>query len=235
MSTLNLLYKQEYAINDKIKIYIPTVGEILDFGEDEYYSIISSLTSMPYDVMVQLDDIGIDYSQITEYELFILLFEGIRKQDNHLVFGDLDLTKLKFDENTMSFYDRENDIRVDRKVQQQIAATIRKIHHLEKNRKKPANEEAREYLLKRAREKMKRNKSRANDSQLESLIIALVNTEQFKYDFAEVRDLTIYQFNESVRQVAKKIEYDHKIDGVYHGTVDPKGLSRDDLNWLVHK
>ena len=235
MSTLSLLYKQEYAINEKIKIYIPTVGEILDFGEDEYYSIISSLTSMPMDVMVQLDDVNIDYTQITEYELFILMFEGIRNQDTHLVFGDLDLSKLKFDEKTMSFYDPVNDVRVDRRMQQQIAATLRKLHHLEKNRKKPANEEAKEYLLKRAREKMKRHKGRSNDSQLESLIIALVNTEQFKYDFAGARDLTIYQFNESVRQVAKKIEYDHKIDGVYHGTIDPKGLSRDELNWLVHK
>lgn len=55
MGTINLLYKNEYAINDKIHIIIPTVGEILD-NEDDYYTIVSILTAMPIDFMVQLDD-----------------------------------------------------------------------------------------------------------------------------------------------------------------------------------
>ena len=67
------------------------------------------------------------------------------------------------------------------------------------------------------------------------MIVALVNTEQFKYDFDGVRDLTIYQFNESARQIIKKIDYDNRMRGVYAGTVDIKDLSQDDLNWLTHK
>ena len=30
MATLNLLYKREYAINDFIKVMIPSVGDVLD-------------------------------------------------------------------------------------------------------------------------------------------------------------------------------------------------------------
>ena len=40
MATLNLLYKQEYAINEHIKIQIPTVGEVLD-NEDDYYTMVT--------------------------------------------------------------------------------------------------------------------------------------------------------------------------------------------------
>ena len=36
MATINLLYKKEYAINDSVRVRIPTVGEILD-NEDRYY------------------------------------------------------------------------------------------------------------------------------------------------------------------------------------------------------
>ena len=68
MSTLNLLYKKEYKINDSIKIMIPTVGEIVD-NEDDYYSLITVLTAMPIDLMVPLDEAGIDYTQINDYEL----------------------------------------------------------------------------------------------------------------------------------------------------------------------
>lgn len=238
MATINFLYQREYAINDSVHIIIPKVGEILK-DEDAYYNLVSALIAMPIDMMVQLDDAHIDFTKINEYELFLLLFEGLKKQDTSLIFGDLDLKNFDFDENPqngmITLYDKERDIRIDRAIHGQIAAALRKIHHLEKNRRKPANAEAKEYMLKRARDKLKRKKNRKEDSQLESLIVALVNTEQFKYDFEGTRELSIYQFNESVRQIVKKIDYDNRMYGIYTGTLNPKEFSQDDLNWLVHK
>ena len=66
MATQNLLYKTEYKINEFIQVRIPTVGDVLDH-EDDYYSMVSMLTAMPIDMMVQLDDIGIDFTKINEY------------------------------------------------------------------------------------------------------------------------------------------------------------------------
>lgn len=237
MSTLNLLYKKQYEINDSIKIVIPTVGEIID-NEDNYYSIITVLTAMPIDLMVPLDDAGIDYTEINEYDLFLLMSAGLKAQDTHLVFGDLDLTKFEISVDQQNgkivLYDAENGIVIDRATHARIAGVLRKIHHLEKNRRKPANQEAKEYMLKRAREKMRRNRNR-KESQLEPLIIAMVNAEQYKYDFEGTRELSIYQFNESVRQIIKKVDYDNRMYGIYAGTINAKELSQDDLNWLTHK
>lgn len=238
MATLNLLYKKQYAINDSISVVIPTVGQILD-NEDAYYHLVSALTSMPIDLMVLLEDAGIDFTSINEYELFLLLFPGIQSEDTHLLFGDLDLTKFKpaiSDQNgKIVLRDNSSGIVIDRLVHGQIAAVLRKIHHLEKNRRKPANKEAKDYLLQRERDKLKRRKNRKEDSHLESLIVAMVNAEQYKYDYEGTRELSIYQFNESVRQVIKKVDYDNKMHGVYAGTIKIKDLSQDDLNWLTHK
>ena len=238
MSTLNLLYQRRYAINDSIGIIIPTVGEIID-NEDAYYNLVSVLTAMPIDLMVQLEDAGIDFMSINEYELFLLMFAGFKDQDTSLIFGDLDLSKFKIAVNeqngNMVLRDEENDIKIDRAIHSQIAGVLRKIHHLEKNRRKPANDEAKEFMLKRARDKMKRRKNRKEDSQLEALIVAMVNTEQYKYDFEGTRELSIYQFNESARQVIKKVDYDNRMYGVYTGSINAKDLSQDDLNWLIHK
>lgn len=238
MATRNLLYKKSYTINDNIQILIPTVGEIID-NEDNYYNIISVLTAMPIDMMVQLDDAGVDFTSITEYDLFLLMFQGLQEQDTSLVFGGLDLSKFQYAVNkqngTTVVVDMENDIVIDRAIHGHIAATLRKIHHLDKNRRKPANDEAKEFMLQRARSKIQKHKSRVNDSNLEQLIIAMVNTEQYKYDFEETRELSIYQFNESVRQVIKKVDYDNRMYGVYTGTINAKELSQEDLNWLVHK
>ncbi len=238
MATQNLLYKREIAINDSIRIYVPTVGEIID-NEDAYYGLVSVLTAMPVDMLVQLEDAGIDFTSINEYELFLLLFAGFKSQDTSLIFGDLDLSKFKMAVNEQNgnvvLLNEEQDIKIDRAIHGQIAGVLRKIHHLEKNNRKPANKEAKEFMLERARAKLKRRKNRKEDSQLESLIIAMVNTEQYKYDFEGTRELSIYQFNESVRQIIKKVDYDNRMYGVYAGTVNAKDLSQDDLNWLIHK
>ncbi len=238
MSTLNLLYQRQYQINDEISIVIPKVGEIID-NEDDYYSLVSTITAMPIDFMVQLDSIGVDFTSINEYDLFLLMFETIKSNNTQLIFGDLDLTKFEIAVNEqngkMVLIDRENEIIIDRAIHNQIASVLRKIHHLEKNRRKPANDEAKEYMLKRAKEKQRRNRNRKSTSHLESLIVAMVNAEQYKYDFEKTRELSIYQFNECVRQVIKKVDYDNKMYGVYTGHINAKELSQDDLNWLTHK
>lgn len=237
----NLLYKKECAINQFINVRIPTVGEILDCedGEDEYYGLISMLTAMPVDMMVQLDDIGVDFTKIDEWELFLILFGSLKERDTTLVFGDLDLRPFQAainpQNNNVILVNKKTGVRIDRALHSQIASVLRKIHHIEQNNRKPANGEAKEYMLRRAREKMHRQSKRLSDSQLEGLIVALVNTEQFHYGFEETRGLSIYQFNESVRQVIKKIDYDNKMHGVYTGTVSAKDLSQEDLNWLIHK
>lgn len=238
MATLNLLYKKEYAINDFIKVKIPTVGEILEC-EDDYYGLVSMLTAMPIDMMVQLADIGVDFTEINEWELFLLFFNTLKKRDTSLVFGDLDLKPFQMavnpQNNNIIIANKQTGVRIDRALHGQIASTLRKIHHLEKNNRKPANGDAKEYMIQRAREKLRRQNKRMSDSQLEGLIVALVNTEQFHYGFEGTRELSIYQFNESVRQVIKKVDYDNKMHGVYAGTVSAKDLSQDDLNWLTHK
>lgn len=238
MPHTHLLYKRQVEINDHIKIMIPSVGDIVD-KEEEYYSMVFAITSMPIDLMAQLDDAGIDFTSINEYDLFLMMFQNLKTQDTSLLFGDLDLSKFNLAINeqngTVVLLDTENDIKIDRAIYGYIADVLRKIHHLEKNRRKPANKEAKEYMIQRAKDKLKRNRRRKQESQIEPLIVAMVNAEQFKYNFDTVRNISVYQFNESVRQIVNKVDYDNRMYGVYAGTVDAKKLRQEDLNWLTHK
>ena len=238
MATRNMLYKSEIVINDFVSIKIPSVGQVIEC-EDEYYNLVQLLTAMPIDLMVPLDDAGIDFSTINDYELFILLFNAIKQCDTKLIFGDLDLSPFEFaiDDQTgkIVYLDPKTERKFDRALQVNIAETLRKIHHLEKNNRKPGNEEARKYMIERARKKQNRNRRRKHDSQLEDLIVAMVNTEQYKYDFAGTLELSIYQFNESVRQITHKQNYSNLMFGINSGSIDPKTINQDDLNWLKHK
>lgn len=237
MATINLLYKNEIKINDKIIINIPTVGEVVE-NEDDYFGLIGMLTASPIHYMVALDEIGVDFTTINDFDLFLLLFGKIREMKTDLVFKNLDMSNFKITADAelgkMILRDDVADITIDRILHMKISDTFRKLNNIERDRRKPGNKAAQEYMLQRAREKAKR-KSRSHESQLEQQIIALVNTEQFNYRYDDVLNISIYQFMQSVRQIQKKIDYDHKMLGIYTGNVDPKKMSNDELNWLTNK
>lgn len=236
MPSISLLYKTELKVTDRMTVIIPKVRDILDC-EDEYYSLITMLTAMPYDLMVQLDDLGIDFTEINEWELFLMLFNNYKKAPClHLVFKDFQIENYNYAEDekgNVVLYNQENGDVIDRGVYEYMAWTIRQIHHLEKNIKQPGNSAAKKYLIERTRIKQRRAARKKKRSELEDLIVAMVNTEQFKYDYESVLDLTIYQFNASVSQIVRKVHYDNLMIGAYTGHVDMKDVDKKDLNWLT--
>lgn len=237
MNTLHLLYKTSYEINDNFSIVIPTVGQILDC-EDDYYALVSIFTSMPIDMMVYLDDAGIDFSEIDDYQLFLRLCQGLVVSDTSLLFNNISFENFELQINQENgdvvFRDPNTGIMIDRGIYNAISSVLRKIHHMKKDRRKPANEAAKKYMIERARAKMKRESKRHKGSELESLIVAMVNTEQFKYNFDETLNLTIYQFNECVLQIQHKINFDNVISGIYAGNVDGSKINPKVLNWMTH-
>lgn len=232
-----LLYSNSYRINDYISIRIPTVGQILD-NEDQYYEAVCSIISTPSDLMVQLDDIGADFTEFNEFDIFCIMFQRLKEMDTTLLFGDLDLSKYHISRNKKTgesvIWNPEDDTLIDRLIHMEMSAFFRKMLFIEKKNVKPANEEAKKYLLYRARKKMKRaSRKRKEKSALEEYIVALVNCEKFKYDFSSVRDLTIYQFYLSLQEVAHRIKFDNTMIGCYAGTIKPDDLSNEDKTWIM--
>ena len=233
-----LLYATDYRINDYIRIVIPTVGQILN-NEDAYYAALGAIVATPYDYMVQLDDIGIDFSTITDFELFMLLFNGLKNMDTSLIFGDLDLSGFS------AAVNKENDMPcmvnfdtgavIDKVVYLRMCKVLCQINEIKRVNKNPGNDAAKQYMIERARKKLRRAANKPKRSFLEDSITALVNTEQFKYDFESVKNITIYQFNSSLHQIMHKIDFDNLMIGVYAGTVSTKDISPDKLNWIYQK
>ena len=67
---LQLYFGDPYVVNNNITIFQPTVGEIMKYGEKKYYSMVHSLTAISSDMKSQLDDIGLDYEQVEDFQLY---------------------------------------------------------------------------------------------------------------------------------------------------------------------
>lgn len=222
--------------NSKLSIRIPTVGEILD-NEQYYYHLISSLTATPFQYMVQLDDMGIDFTTVTDYQLFMMLFSSFSKGDMSILFGDIDLSDTALYKNnqndTLVLYSSKNDIIIDELTYRQIVDTIRKINCLKRENRTVGNKDAQKLRLKIERKKQKQNASRPYEPYLEKLVTALVNRAEFKYNYEQVNHLTIYQFNQSLEQIKTSINFDNTMIGVYAGTVDTSKLKdKSCLSWI---
>lgn len=204
--------------------------------EDDYFDCVYSIIATPYEMMVPLDDAGIDFSQIGDWELFLLMFMGLREKDTSLVFGDLDLKKFQFAENENTkmtiLTDPESGAIIDKTVYKTICGHLRRMLDIPKEDKKPGNEEAKRYMLEKARKRAKRQKKKQRPSQLEGVIISLVNTAEFPYNYETVKELTIYQLYKSLKQVSHKIHFDNTMIGCYAGTVKTSDLKQSDLTWL---
>lgn len=222
-----------------LSVRIPTVGEILE-DEQNYYNLISSLTATPYQYMVQLDDVGIDFTTITDYQLFMMLFPSFTQSDLSILFGNTDLSDIFVKNDPKNdlpiMYSPRNQITINEFVYNQIAETIRKINNLNKENRKPGNDEAKKFRIKLERKKQKRNAKKPYEPYLEKLVVALVNRPEFKYNYEQVDKLTIYQFNQSFEQIKTSINFDNTMIGVYAGTVDTSKIKdRSCLSWLPIK
>ena len=235
----SLLNAKSVEIIPNLSLNIPTVGEILE-DEEHYYSLVSSLTATPFQYMVQLDDMGIDFTQITDYQLFMMLFPIYAQSDLSLIFGDLDTSDFNVyinqDDDSQVIYSPSNNIVIDELVYNDLSDMMRKINLFEKVKSKPGNESARKYLLEKERKKQKRNAKKPRFPYLEKMVIALVNTSEFPYNYETCMDLSIYKFNQSLQQIQRKIAFDNKMVGVYAGTVDTSKMAdKDALSWIPNR
>lgn len=241
MGSKSLLNKKSVQITDQITIRIPTVGEVLK-NESNYFSLVSIMTSTPFQYMVQLDDIGIDYTKITDYQMFRLLFPIYAQNDTSIIFGDLCLSDLQeyYDESTnlTVLYGLESDVKIDEFVYSNMAKLMRQINCIKYERKKPKGEHTKKYLLEKERRHLKnlermRKKKEYEQSDFELMAIALVNNHNFKYDYESVMNLSIYNFYQSLRQIQHQIDFNNIMRGIYAGTVDSSKLTdRSVLSWI---
>lgn len=238
MDSRSLLLQTQVDLAPGIAIRIPTVGEILQ-NERLYYQTTYSLTATPFQNMVQLDDLGIDFTTISEWQLFIQTFLAYAHSGDLLdyVFADLQTQGFGIyqDPQTAALYlsNPDTGVQIHESTYLQIVELIRKINLYEHITARPANETARQYLIEKERKRLKRLAKKPSEPYLEQMVIALVNTAEFPYDYESCMHLSIYAFNQSFKQIQHKINYDNTMIGIYAGTLNARDMKdKSALSWI---
>lgn len=70
-SPLSLYRGSDLHISEKILVANPSIGQIEEFDEQTYFQAVHSLCASGADLKWQLWDMGIDYTKIDDYDLFL--------------------------------------------------------------------------------------------------------------------------------------------------------------------
>ena len=74
--------------------------------------------------MVALDDLGIRYEEITDFQLFMMLTRQLTPDDTSILLGDLNLSEyepqINATDGTVRLYNRKNQTIIDEAIYQQI-------------------------------------------------------------------------------------------------------------------
>ena len=237
---LKIYRGEDFVVSKYIRIHQPTLNEICDFGEQEYYSMIYNLTATPQSLKVQLWDMAIDYTEITPYELFYqMLYKIFPQEKTSIIFGDLDFTKFQVmqrkDDESILLYQEINgeSVIIDEYTYNMIVDYICKSHFIERDLKRPANNSTKMVLIEDARDEQNRNKNKEYHSQLKNLISSMINSEGFKYNHAQVWDMKINAFMDSVKRIGKIKNADLLLQSGYSGFgVNLKDIDKKQLDWL---
>lgn len=238
---VKLYFERPIEINQSILINQPTVGSIIDFGEDEFYSMLYKFIGNTTMFRLSLWKNGIDWNQITDYELFWATVVKFTPKDTRLLFGDLDFSKFKAlpiqdgDTQKVVLYNAEQMALIDEDIYKKIATALRIMFNFT-----PKNEFARGRLTKEAiiwedEENAKKREKEGDTSFLLPIISGCLNHPGFKYKKKELEEVGIYEFMDAAQQIQVYESATALLKGAYSGFVDTSKINKEEFNFMRDK
>ena len=231
---LQLYFGDDYIINDYIKITQPTIGQVVDYGEANYFSTIHTITAIPSDMKSQLWDIGLDWCEVDDFELFMMLVQTLTPDRTSILFGNLDFSKLKPFMNNQNgdivLANKETGVIVDKMIYLRIVNYLRKLHNIKPKVEKAANKMTKKILIEEDRQKLLYAKDKPFKSYLLPLISAIKVKQGYTKDY--VRNMGLYEFFDDVARAQVINNADHLLNGAYSGMMDLKKVDKKEFNWM---
>ena len=235
IDTLALLSGKQVKITDKIIYSQPKLFDVIKFGEQEYYQILSNMTAIPSDMKSVLWDAGIDWMEFSDMELFYAMTQNMPIEKTNMFFPEVDFSTFELIKNQnddLAMYSSKQDIIIDQFIFAKMQSCLCKSHGIKKKVERAGNQLTKRILIDEDRQNREYNKNKPFKSNLYGLISAMVNYAGFKYNYDTVWDLTMFQFMDAVQRARLIDSTNHLLNGVYAGTVDSKKIKNEKFNWM---
>lgn len=235
---LKLYLGSDIKIASGITLYQPTIGEIANYNEADYFSMAQTLCATPSSMKVALDDMKLDYMQVEDFQLFMMLAQSLSPDKTKPLLGDLDLTKFKpyqrQDSEEIVLANGEvdesgNPVIINRIIYDILTTYVRKMHNFKKQVDKAGNAITRKVLIDEDRKAAQRNKDKPYKSFLVPLVSSLQGRQGYTKDY--ICNMGLYEFMNQIARTQIIVQADAALGGMYSGFVDTKKMDKAVLDW----
>lgn len=237
--TLRMYFGEKYWLNEKISISQPTIGDILEMGEKDFFSSLYVFIGNPTTFRLQLWNIGVDWNKIKDFELFCTLVSNVDKKFTDLIFTDIDFGEFKLCERKKEdqvenvLYNPEQDILLDESDYETMRAYLQTIFKIHPKVEKARGKTTKEWIIEEERQKAEIAKNQKEaESTLFPLVSACINHPGFKYKLNELKDVGIYEFMDCVTRLQIYESSTALLKGAYSGFVDTSKINKENFNFM---
>ena len=232
-----------------ITVYSPTIGDIVRVGEKRFYQTLNIFICNTTQYRLVLWEMNQDWNEMSDFELFVMLYNQIDPEVSKLIFHDLDFSKFKpliketeseDDEEPkmeLILWDEDDEIEINADVHNHFSQYLRemfsmsieeKITHDPILKKWYIDKDKRERLYNEQKEK----RGDAKKSSIQSIISSCVNHPGFKYKLSELRQIGVAEFYDSVKRLQIYEQSTALMKGMYSGFIDGSKIKPEDYNFM---
>ena len=231
---LKLYIGDAYVINEHISVLQPIIKDIAEFGEKEFFSVLHTVTAIPSDMKANLDDMGLDWMEVEDFELFMMLVQTLTPERTSILFGDLDFSKLRPFQNQQNgdivLADKTTGVVIDKMIYLRIVSYLRKAFNITPKVEKAANKMTKKVLIEEDRARIRFNQDKPFKSYLLPLISSIKVKQGYTKDY--VLNMGYVEFMDDVARAQVIHNADHLLSGVYAGMIDVNKINKAELNWM---
>lgn len=232
---LQLYLGDDYIINDDIIIKQPTVRQVAEFGEKDFFSMVHTITAIPSDMKSQLWDMGLDWMEVDDFDLFMMLSQTLTPDRTSILFGDLNFTEYGVFNHPdipgeKALRHRRTGATIDRMVYLIIVSYLRKAFNITPKVEKAANKMTKKVLIDEDRRKIQLNKDKPFKSYLLPLISSIKVKQGYTKDY--VLNMGYVEFFDDIARCQVIHNAEHLLSACYAGTIDMKKINKAELNWM---
>lgn len=213
----DLFGKKKYRVGEII-VRIPTISLICgdsegnnENAENKFWQEVGMFITSPADMMSELDDMGVDFEKLSNYDLFLIRHAILKASGlkSCMLFEQFNLFDLNLINDVL--VDSAGKTIINRQNYAEISALICAIlGHKMTEMPRFGNKYAKKKKIEFDRERKKRARERKDNtaSVLSSLKLRLVCSGKTPYSYDTIGNLTIYELLWSIKQIDKEKSVD---------------------------
>lgn len=239
---LQMYFGEKYTVSEGIVISQPTVGDIMKFGEKKFNQVLSPFVTNPTSLRLPLWQQGIDWTAITDYELFyrLILQSNLTPAETSMLFGELDFSKFNLfkrqkkegevEVEDVVLVNAEQSVLIDEDVYTHMCSYLRTMFNIFPKVEKAKGKTTKQWMIEE--DIARSNEPTQEGSSMLSMISFCLNHPGFKYKKDELRELGIVEFYDSVRRLLIYESTSALTKGVYSGFVDTSQIDKKEFDFM---